>query len=106
MVVMILQWITPTQIGALKDWVVAPTVGAVVWALIQRGLTSSRNKLHTIMTENANRTRDDLMNHIDAKFQQHENSAFARLDEQDRRLKDLEKQIGDLAAVLKAGWKP
>ena len=42
--------------------------------------------------------------HVDAKFEQHENSAFKRLDDQDARLKALEKQIGDLAYTL-AGRK-
>jgi hypothetical protein len=77
---------------------------ASLWAILQRAITASRNKLHEIMTDNANRVRDEVVLHIDSRFKEHETSAFKRLDDQDARLRALEKQIGDLADVL-AGRK-
>ena len=98
--------ITSGQISTVKQVLSAIGTVASLWAIMQRAITASRNKLHEIMTENANRTRDEIVMHVDAKFEQHENSAFKRLDDQDARLKSLEKQIGDLADVLAGRKQP
>ena len=92
--------ITSDQISAFKEIISAVGTVASLWAIIHRAITASREKLNAIMTENANRTRNDIIEHVDAKFKEHEGSAFKRLDDQDARLKALEKQIGDLADVL------
>ena len=100
-----MQYITHDQVQLIKEisgW------GGTITAL-WRVVISTRNKLHDIVTDNNNRVRDDLVRHMDAKFVEHENSAFKRLDDQDRRLTELETKINEIVeivAVLKPGMRP
>ena len=96
-----LQWITDTQTVAFKDWIVAPVVGAAVLALLQRAITASRNKIHLMMTDNANRTRDDIMAYLDKKFKSHELAAFERLTAQEELTKELDLKIAQMQVELK-----
>ena len=96
-----LQWITDTQTIAFKDWIVAPVVGAAVLALLQRAITASRNKIHLMMTDNANRTRDDIMAYLDKKFKSHELAAFERLTAQEELTKELDLKIAQMQVELK-----
>jgi len=98
--------ITSVQIAAFKEVLSAIGTVASLWALLHRAITASREKLNAIMTDNANRTRDDIIEHVDARFKEHEGSAFKRLDSQDERLEALEKQIGDLADTLAGRKQP
>ena len=97
----IAQWITNTQTVAFKDWIVAPVVGAAVLALLQRAITASRNKIHLMMTDNANRTRDEIMAYIDKKFKSHEIAAFERLTAQEELTKELDLKIAQMQVELK-----
>jgi hypothetical protein len=97
-----MQYITHDQIQFIKElsgW------GGTITAL-WRVAVSTRKKLNQIMTDNVNRIRDDVVRHMDAKFVEHENSAFKRLDDQDERLRVLESRINEIVAVLKPGMKP
>lgn len=103
-----MQWITPQQLAFIKDYVAVPSVGAILWALLKRAIVSSRNALHAIMTENANRTRDELMQHIDDRFAKHEaieNAEIAKAvlvsDENKRRLGEIERTLTDIIATLR-----
>lgn len=104
--------ITSGQIAAFKELISAIGTVASLWAITQRAITASRNKLHAIMTDNANRTRDELAAHIDAKFKEHEDSAFSRLDTQDTQVARLsaqqaamQKQLDQIVKTLN-GFKP
>jgi septal ring factor EnvC (AmiA/AmiB activator) len=62
-----------------------------------------------MLTENANRTRDEVIIHVDKRFAEHETKAFERLDSQDKaaaetakRVDEFEKQLAELRAELKA----
>lgn len=92
--------ITSDQIAVFKELISAIGTVASLWAIIHRAITASREKLNAIMTENANRTRNEIIAHVDTRFREHEGSAFKRLDDQDERLKSLERQIADLADTL------
>ena len=104
--------ITSDQISAFKEIISAIGTVASLWALIHRAITASREKLNAIMTDNANRTRDEIVSHVDAKFKEHEGSAFSRLDTQDTQVARLsaqqvimQKQLDEIVKTLNS-FKP
>jgi hypothetical protein len=66
-----------------------PVVGAFLIWLVKTWINTLRIRLNEIITDNVNRIRGDLMNHVDDKFKQHEIDAFKKIDT----LETLVKQI-------------
>jgi len=59
----------------LIEVVVIPLAG---W-IAKSWISSAKTALHAIITENTNRIREEILEHIDRKFEDHEHAAFQRL---------------------------
>ena len=77
--------ITYEQVPTIVEAVGVPVV---TW-LVKRMVKSLKEGLNEIITENVNRIRDELQQHIETKFQEHEDNAFSRITNLENQVKGI-----------------
>lgn len=70
------------QLQFIRTWM-DPVILPVIWFIVRKAYKSAISSLNGIITDNVNRIKEEisekLIKHIDLKFKDHEESAFARL---------------------------
>lgn len=87
--------ISAEQLRLVRDWVEPSVVPFIIW-LYRRSVKAMDRTLNKMVTDNANRNRDEVLAHIDNKFVEHEASAFARIEALDKSHTALAKCVDEL----------
>lgn len=91
--------ISAEQLRLIRDWVEPSAVPVIIW-LYRRSVKAMDRALNKMVTDNANRNRDEVLAHIDNKFVEHEASAFARIEALDRSHTALANGVDELKAAV------
>ena len=66
------------EVSIVKDVVQVLIVPALGW-FMKAAITKSRTMINEMVTDNVNRIKEELIRHIDDRFERHEVLAFSKL---------------------------
>jgi hypothetical protein len=91
--------ISAEQLRLIRDWAEPAVIPFLLW-FYKRSVKAVNEKLNAVITDNTNRNRDELIDHIDQKFSDHEGSAFGRLAELERSNTALQQSVAELRRLI------
>lgn len=91
--------ISAEQLRLIRDWAEPSVVPFIIW-LYRRSVKAMDRTLNKMITDNANRNRDEILAYIDKKFVEHEDSAFARIEALDAGHTALTRSVDELRALV------
>lgn len=91
--------ISAEQLKDIKNW-----VEIVVWPSLpfigHRLMLVMKTRLNEVMTDNVNRIKDELISHIDRKFDVHEKDVSLRMGKIDNRMDVMDVRFNEMRKQL------
>lgn len=91
--------ISAEQVRMIRDWAEPAAVPIIIW-LWKRSVKATRTAFNQMITDNVNRGRDELQAHVDKKFLDHEDSAFARIADLEKSNTALARSVNELRTIV------